>query len=85
MASASSWNAGLDPTVVLHQFLGALGAKSGELASTIEVAARAYRSRLAGRRVLVADFQSRPPTAIQHNGHPGSGSARAAADPGRSL
>jgi tetratricopeptide (TPR) repeat protein len=44
---------GLDPTVVLHQFLRALGATSEELPSTIEAAARAYRSRLAGRRVLV--------------------------------
>ena len=45
--------AGLDPTVVLHQFLRALGATSEELPSTIEAAARAFRSRLAGRRVLV--------------------------------
>ena len=45
--------AGLDPTVVLHQFLRALGATSAELPSTIETAARAFRSRLAGRRVLV--------------------------------
>jgi tetratricopeptide (TPR) repeat protein len=44
---------GLDPTVVLHQFLRALGATSDELPSTIETAARAYRSRLAGRRVLI--------------------------------
>src|SRR4030095_13797949 len=41
--------AGLDPTVVLHQFLRALGATSAELPSTIETAARAFRSRLAGR------------------------------------
>jgi tetratricopeptide (TPR) repeat protein len=45
--------AGLDPSVVLHQFLRALGATSAELPSTIETAARAFRSRLAGRRVLV--------------------------------
>src|SRR4030095_12985243 len=45
--------AGLDPTVVLHQFLRALGATSAELPSTIQTAARAFRSRLAGRRVLV--------------------------------
>jgi len=45
--------AGLDPTVVLHQFLRALGATREELPSTIEAAARAFRSRLAGRRVLV--------------------------------
>jgi hypothetical protein len=44
---------GLDPTVVLHQFLRALGATSEELPSTSETAARAFRSRLAGRRVLV--------------------------------
>jgi predicted ATPase len=44
---------GLDPTVVLHQFLRALGATSEEIPSTIETAARAYRSRLAGRRVLI--------------------------------
>ena len=57
---------GLDPTVVLHQFLRALGATSEELPSTIETAARAYRSRLAGRRVLlvldnaVSEKQVRP-------------------------
>jgi tetratricopeptide (TPR) repeat protein len=44
---------GLDPTVVLHQFLRALGATSEEIPSNIETAARAFRSRLAGRRVLV--------------------------------
>jgi hypothetical protein len=44
---------GLDPTVVLHQFLRALGAPSDEIPSTMETAARAFRSRLAGRRVLV--------------------------------
>jgi hypothetical protein len=44
---------GLDPTVVLHEFLRALGAPREEIPSTIETAARAYRSRLAGRRVLV--------------------------------
>jgi len=44
---------GLDPTVVLHQFLRALGATSEEIPSTIETAARAYRSRLAGKRVLI--------------------------------
>jgi len=44
---------GLDPTVVLHQFLRALGAPSDEIPSTLETAARAFRSRLAGRRVLV--------------------------------
>jgi hypothetical protein len=35
-------------------------------------------------RALVAEFQARPPAAIQHNGHLGSGSAIAAADRGRS-
>jgi len=44
---------GLNPTVVLHQFLRALGAPSDEIPSTLETAARAFRSRLAGRRVLV--------------------------------
>jgi tetratricopeptide (TPR) repeat protein len=44
---------GLDPTVVLHQFLRALGAPSDEIPSTLETAARAFRSRVASRRVLV--------------------------------
>jgi hypothetical protein len=39
---------GLDPTVVLHQFLRALGATSEEIPSSIETASRAFRSRLAG-------------------------------------
>jgi hypothetical protein len=35
-------------------------------------------------RALIAEFHTRPPAALQHNGHPGSGSAMAAADPGQS-
>jgi hypothetical protein len=35
-------------------------------------------------RALVAEFQTRPPVAIPHNGHPGSGSATTAANPGQS-
>jgi tetratricopeptide (TPR) repeat protein len=44
---------GLDPNVVVHQFLRALATPNEEIPSTIETAARAYRSRLAGRHVLV--------------------------------
>jgi tetratricopeptide (TPR) repeat protein len=44
---------GLDPMVVLHQFLRALGMANEEVPSTLDAAARAYRSRLAGSRALV--------------------------------
>ena len=35
-------------------------------------------------RALVAEFQTRPPAAIQGNGHPASGPASVAADPDQS-
>lgn len=44
---------GLDPSTVVHQFLRALGMPSEDVPASLEAAARAYRSRLAGRRVLV--------------------------------
>ena len=44
---------GLDPMVVLQQFLRALGMASEEIPSTPDAAARAYRSRLAGARALI--------------------------------
>jgi tetratricopeptide (TPR) repeat protein len=44
---------GLDPLVIVHQFLRALGVSSEELPSALDAAARAYRSRLAGSRALV--------------------------------
>jgi tetratricopeptide (TPR) repeat protein len=44
---------GLDPMVVLQQFLRALDMASGEIPSTPDAAARAFRSRLAGVRALV--------------------------------
>jgi tetratricopeptide (TPR) repeat protein len=44
---------GLDPSTVVHQFLRALGMASEDVPASLEAAARAYRSRLAGRRVLV--------------------------------
>jgi tetratricopeptide (TPR) repeat protein/transcriptional regulator with XRE-family HTH domain len=44
---------GLDPMVDLHQFLRTLGMANEEVPSTLDAAARAYRSRLAGSRALV--------------------------------
>jgi tetratricopeptide (TPR) repeat protein/transcriptional regulator with XRE-family HTH domain len=44
---------GLDPMVVLQQFLRALDMASEEIPSTPDAAARAYRSRLADARALV--------------------------------
>jgi tetratricopeptide (TPR) repeat protein len=44
---------GLDPLVVLQQFLRALGMAGEEIPSTPDAAARTYRSRLAGARALV--------------------------------
>jgi tetratricopeptide (TPR) repeat protein len=57
---------GLDPIVVLHQFLRALGVASEELPPTLDAAARAYRSRLAATRALIVldnaldETQARP-------------------------
>jgi tetratricopeptide (TPR) repeat protein/transcriptional regulator with XRE-family HTH domain len=57
---------GLDPVVVLQQFLRALGMTTEEIPSTLDAAARAYRSRLAGSRTLVVldnalnETQTRP-------------------------
>ncbi len=57
---------GLDPIVVVHQFLRALGVASEEIPPTLDAAARAYRSRLAGSRALVVldnalkETQTRP-------------------------
>jgi tetratricopeptide (TPR) repeat protein len=57
---------GLDPIVVVHQFLRALGVASEEFPPTLDAAARAYRSRLAGARALIVldnaldETQARP-------------------------
>jgi tetratricopeptide (TPR) repeat protein len=44
---------GLDPMVVLQQFLRALDVASAEIPSTPDAAARAFRSRLAGVQALI--------------------------------
>ncbi|GLZ01403.1 SARP family transcriptional regulator [Actinoplanes sp. NBRC 103695] len=55
----------LDPSVALRQFLGALGAKADEIPDDRAAMAALYRSRLAGRRMLVLLDNARDPEQVR--------------------